>query len=80
VILLAPQRARLGRAVRVKEGCGKTDLVGLRGTVQQCWGHPDFPAVDDLLEDGRTELLWFHELEVVEKGDVPSHTNLPPRR
>lgn len=66
------QEARTGAVVRVKEGYRKRDLVGMRGAVQRCWGHPDYAAVDVLLEDGRMELLWFHQLEMVEQNDVPS--------
>ena len=66
------QEARSGTVVRVKEGYRKTDLVGKRGTVRECWGHPDYSAVDIELEDGRSELLWFHQLEVVEQGDAAS--------
>jgi len=54
------QEARSGTVVRVKEGHRKTDLVGMRGTVRECWGHPDYLAMDIELEDGRSELLWFH--------------------
>lgn len=66
------QEARTGTVVRVKEGYRKADLVGMRGTVQKCWGHPDYAAVDVRLEDRRTELLWIHELDVVERNDAPS--------
>ncbi len=66
------QEARSGTMVRVKEGYRKTDLVGKRGTVRKCWGHPDYSAVDIELEDGRSELVWFHQLEVVEQGDAAS--------
>jgi hypothetical protein len=72
VIFLESQEARTGAVVRVKEGYRKTDLVGLRGTVQKCWGHPDYAAVDVVLEDGRMELLWFHELDVVRESDATS--------
>jgi hypothetical protein len=72
VIFLQPQEARTGAVVRVKEGYRKRDLVGMRGTVQKCWGHPDYAAVDIQLEDGRMELLWFHELDVVHKTEAPS--------
>ncbi len=61
------REARTGTVVRVKEGYRKADLVGMRGTVQKCWGHPEYMAVDVRLEDGRTELLWFHQLEVLEE-------------
>lgn len=70
--LLELQEARTGTMVRVKEGYRKRDLVGMRGTVRKCWGHPDYVAVDVRLDDGRSELLWFHELEVVEQGEAAS--------
>jgi hypothetical protein len=72
VVSLEPHGARTGTLVRVKEGYRKHDLVGLRGTVRDCWGHPDYLAVDVELEDGRSELLWFHQLEVVEQCDAAS--------
>jgi hypothetical protein len=72
VIVLEPQEARTGAVVRVKEGYRKRDLVGLRGTVRKCWGHPDYAAVDIMLEDGRMELLWVHELDVVRGSEAPS--------
>ncbi len=68
---LEPQEARTGAVVRVKEGYRKPELVGMCGTVKRCWGHPNYAAVDVRLKDGRTELLWFHQLEVVE-GRAPS--------
>ena len=72
VIFLESQEARTGAVVRVKEGYRKTDLVGLHGTVQKRWGHPDYAAVDVVLEDGRMKLLWFHELDVVRESDATS--------
>ena len=66
------REARTGTTVRVKEGYRKTDLVGMRGTVQKCWGSPDYLAVDVDLENGRSELLWFHQLEVVGESETPS--------
>ena len=70
--LLETQEARTGTTVRAKEGYRKGDLVGMRGTVQKCWGHSDCAAVDVLMEDGRMELLWFHDLDVVRESDAPS--------
>jgi hypothetical protein len=66
------QEARSGTVVRVREGYRKTDIVGMRGTVRKCWGHPDYSAVDIELEDGRSELLWAHHLDVLEESDGPS--------
>jgi hypothetical protein len=77
---LEPHEARSGTMVRVKEGYRKHDLVGMRGTVQECWGHPDYLAVDIELEDGRSELLWFHQLEVVEQSEAPSDAKRLLRR
>jgi len=28
-------------------------------------GNPDYVALDVLLEDGRSELFWYHELEEI---------------
>ncbi len=63
---------RVGVKVRIEEGYRKTDLVGIPGTVRNYRGYPEYAAVDVVLEDGRSELLWFHELEVVEDSDVAS--------
>ena len=68
---MEPHEARTGTLVRVKEGYRKHDLVGMRGTVRDCWGHPDHLAVDIELEDGRSELLWFHQLDVVGENGAP---------
>jgi hypothetical protein len=67
--LMQSHEAHPGVAVRVKEGYRKSGFGGLLGTVEQSWGHPDFPALDVRFEDGRSELFWFHELE---KPDVES--------
>jgi hypothetical protein len=69
---MEPQEARSGTVVRVREGYRKTDLVGMRGTVRRCWGHPDYSAVDIEMEDGRSELLWAHHLDVLEASAGPS--------
>ena len=69
---MEPHEARTGMPVRVREGYRKHNLVGMRGTVRECWGHPSYSAVDIELEDGRSELLWFHQLDVVEQGDAAS--------
>jgi hypothetical protein len=55
--------ARPGTAVRVKEGYRRPELAGMGGTVEQCWGSPDYLALDVRLEDGRSELFWFHQLD-----------------
>jgi hypothetical protein len=59
------QAARPGTAVRVKEGYRRPELEGMSGTVEQCYGSPDYLALDVRLEDGRSELFWFHQLDTV---------------
>jgi len=63
--LLQSQEARTGITVRVQEGHWKSKFGGMRGTVEHRWGHPDYPALDVRLDDGRLELFWFHELDKV---------------
>ena len=57
--------ARPGTVVRVREGYRKPELEGMSGIIEQCWGSPDYVALDVRLEDGRSELFWFHQLDVV---------------
>ncbi len=59
------QEARPGKVVRVREGYRRPELEGMRGTVRKCWGSPEYRALDIELEDGRSELLWFHQVEAV---------------
>jgi hypothetical protein len=59
-------QARTGITVRVQQGQWKSKFGGMRGTVEHSWGHPDHPALDVRLEDGRLELFWFHELDKVQ--------------
>jgi hypothetical protein len=61
------REARPGVAVRVKDGLWRSEFGGMLGTVEHMWGHPDHPALDVRLEDGRSELFWFHELEKVQE-------------
>jgi hypothetical protein len=38
---------------------------GLIGTIRARWGHPEYPAFDVRMEDGRSQLFWHHELEQI---------------
>lgn len=60
---MRPQEADKGTAVRVRAGNRREALWGRVGTVEDKWGHPDHPALDVRLEDGRTELFWFYEVD-----------------
>jgi hypothetical protein len=68
--LVQSHEARPGTVVRVKEGYRKPDLAGISGTIQQCWGSPDYLALDVRLEDGRSELFWFHQLDTAAPARV----------
>jgi hypothetical protein len=35
------------------------------GTVSRKRGNPEYLALDVLMEDGRTQLFWHHELEEI---------------
>ena len=67
VSLIEAYEARRGTVVRVREGHWKTDLAGMLGTVQECWGQAEHAAVDVLMEDGRLELFWLPNLDVVQE-------------
>jgi len=34
-------------------------------TIEKRWGDPTYVALDVLIEDGRSELFWHHELEEI---------------
>jgi hypothetical protein len=65
-IFLKPEEAQIGKRVRVRKDHRKTDFQGQEGTIGQRWGHPDYPALDVLLDDGVRQLFWYHELEPLE--------------
>jgi hypothetical protein len=67
VCILEAYDARRGTVVRVREGHWKTDFAGMLGTVQKCWGTSEQAAVDVLMEDGRLELFWLPNLDVVDE-------------
>ena len=54
--------------VRVREGHWMPEFGGMLGTVEHRWGHPEYPAVDVRLADGRLELFWFHELDEAQEA------------
>ena len=60
------EEALIGMRVRVSKSILRTDLRGLEGTIARRWGSPHYVALDVLLENGRSELFWHHELEEIE--------------
>jgi hypothetical protein len=59
------EEAQIGKRVRIRQEYRSTALRGLVGTIEKRWGNPDYIALDVLLEDGRSELFWHHELEEI---------------
>jgi hypothetical protein len=62
------EEAQIGARVRVGEAGLGSEWRGLTGTVSRKWGNPEYLALDVLLEDGRTQLFWHHELEEIAEG------------
>lgn len=63
---LVAHEARPGMLVRVVEDRRRPEYEGILGTIKGSFGHPDYPALDVQLENGRMELFWYHQLEKVE--------------
>ena len=59
------EEANIGARVRVGEGGLRCALRGLTGRIIRRWGHPEYLALDVLMEDGSSQLFWHHELEEV---------------
>jgi hypothetical protein len=57
------EEALVGTRVRVRDSLPRADVRGLEGTITGRWRSPDYVALDVLLDDGRTQLFWHHELE-----------------
>ena len=57
---------RIGMRVRVRDSLLRADLKGREGTITERWGAPNYVALDVLLNDGRSQLFWHHELEKIE--------------
>ena len=63
------EEARIGARVRVGAFGLRSEWQGLTGTVIAKWGNPMYLALDVLLDDGRTQLFWHHELvEIAERA------------
>jgi hypothetical protein len=57
------EQASISARVRVGERGLRSELRGLRGRIIERWGHPEYLALDMLMEDGSSSLFWHHELE-----------------
>ena len=59
------EETRIGARVRVGQSGLRSELRGLTGKIIGRWGHPEYLALDVLMEDGSSGLFWHHELEEV---------------
>lgn len=65
------EQAQVGKRVRVREGAlRRPTLPTSVGTIEKIWGDPNYVALDVLLDDGRSELFWHHELEEVDASEA----------
>ena len=55
--------ALIGMRVKVLETDRIPELRGMFGTIEHCFGHPEYMALDVRLDDGQSELFWAHGLE-----------------
>jgi hypothetical protein len=60
------QEARIGAKVMVGEAGLGSEWRGLAGTIIGKWGNLEYLALDVLLDDGRTQLFWHHELAEID--------------
>jgi hypothetical protein len=60
---MTSEEALIGKRVRVCKFLLRSELRGKVGTITGRWGNPDYVALDVLLDDGRSQLFWHHELE-----------------
>jgi hypothetical protein len=63
------EEAVIGARVKVGDSVAdsgwRSEWRGLTGTISRRWGNPEYLALDVVLEDGRTQLFWHHELEEI---------------
>ena len=65
------EQAQIGKRVRIRADHRSAALRGMVGTIEERWGNPDYIALDVLLDDGRSELFWHHELEEITQSSWP---------
>ena len=65
------EQAHIGKRVRIRADHRSAALRGKVGTIEERWGNPEYIALDVLLDDGRSELFWHHELEEITQSIWP---------
>jgi hypothetical protein len=61
------EEARPGIRVRVRDSLPRFELRGKEGAFVVRWGHPDYLALDVLLDDGHSQPFWHPELEDIDR-------------
>jgi hypothetical protein len=64
--MVRSEETHIGRQVTVREDYSVEDLRGEKGTITKRWGSPEYVALDVLLDDGRSVLLWHYDLDGIE--------------
>jgi hypothetical protein len=59
------EEAQIGKRVRIRQEHRSVPLRGRVGTIEKRWGSPAYVALDVMLDDGGSELFWYHELEEI---------------
>ena len=60
------EEAYIGMRVKVSGDYRKSELREMNGTIVHRYGDISYLALDVLLDDGRSELFWHHELDATE--------------
>ena len=68
-MFMRPEEVRIGKRVRGRKNLRTTDPEGQEGTIVKRWGNPSYPALDVLLDEGKWQLFWYHELEPLDEDD-----------
>jgi hypothetical protein len=63
--IVRSEEALVGTRVTVSAPL-QSEQRGTVGMIMRRWGHPSYVALDVLLDDGSSELFWYHELEEIE--------------
>jgi hypothetical protein len=50
----------------MRDSLPRFEQRGKEGAIAARWGHPDYLALDVLLDDGHSQLFWHHELEEID--------------
>lgn len=67
--VVVSEEALVGMRVKVHDDHRSADLRGREGTIEARWGDKDHAALDVLLDNGFSQLFWYHELRHAGEGN-----------